>query len=88
MESLTINIEETRFTLSEEQLLLHQQYVIRVRVKYEEEKLPNAVWSDWSKEYSWTSAVGQKPHTLGNTHKMVVLWYHSENSLLKPLLLD
>lgn len=56
---------EPHFSLPEDRLLLHQQYVVRVRAKKQD--LPNAEWSDWS-EYSWTSAVGQKPHTSGNTH--------------------
>ncbi|XP_050967772.1 interleukin-2 receptor subunit beta isoform X2 [Labeo rohita] len=51
---------EPHFSLPEDRLLLHQQYVVRVRAKKQD--LPNAEWSDWS-EYSWTSAVGQKPHT-------------------------
>uniref|UniRef100_A0A8C2AYY0 Uncharacterized protein n=1 Tax=Cyprinus carpio TaxID=7962 RepID=A0A8C2AYY0_CYPCA len=73
VENLTRNSEETPFRLSEEHLLLHQQYVIRVRVKYQKTKLPNAVWSDWSKEYSWTSAVGQKPHTLESSVAGIML---------------
>ncbi|KAK7144112.1 hypothetical protein R3I94_010518 [Phoxinus phoxinus] len=54
---------ETHLTLSEDELFLQQQFVIRVRVK--PSKLPNAIWSDWSQEYSWTSEVGQTPPTPG-----------------------
>ncbi|XP_016114260.1 uncharacterized protein [Sinocyclocheilus grahami] len=63
VENFTVNTTETQLELPEDHLLLNQQYVIRVRVKYQESKLPNAVWSDWSEEYRWTSAVGQTPHT-------------------------
>ncbi|XP_073708395.1 uncharacterized protein [Garra rufa] len=60
------NLISPRLELPEERLLLQQRYVIRVRAK--KQNLPNAVWSDWSEEYSWTSDVGQTPDTLGNTH--------------------
>ncbi|XP_077086665.1 interleukin-2 receptor subunit beta-like isoform X1 [Siphateles boraxobius] len=52
---------ETHLDLSEDDLFLQRQYVIRVRVKHV--LLPNAIWSDWSQEYSWTSEVGQTPPT-------------------------
>ncbi|XP_059426263.1 interleukin-21 receptor-like [Carassius carassius] len=61
----TVTTKETQFDLPEDRLYFSQQYVIRVRVRYEKEDLPNAVWSDWSEEYNWTSEVGQKPHTPG-----------------------
>lgn len=66
VENVTANTKEAQMELPEDRLVLSQQYVIRVRVKYyEKSKLSNAVWSDWSEEYSWTSAVGQSetPHT-------------------------
>ncbi|XP_016364923.1 interleukin-2 receptor subunit beta-like [Sinocyclocheilus rhinocerous] len=63
VEDLIGTTTETHLKLQEERLILNQQYVIRVRVKYQESKLPNAEWSDWSEEYSWTSAAGQTPHT-------------------------
>lgn len=53
--------DKTQDELSEEHLFLHQQYVIRVRVKLQD--LPKAIWSDWSKEYNWKSEVGQIPPT-------------------------
>ncbi|XP_058634549.1 interleukin-2 receptor subunit beta isoform X1 [Onychostoma macrolepis] len=63
VENVIVNTKETQLELPEDHLVLNQQYVIRVRGKYEESKLPNALWSDWSEEYSWTSAVGQTPPT-------------------------
>nr|UYB00959.1 interleukin-2 receptor beta 2 [Ctenopharyngodon idella] len=53
--------EETHVVLPEDKLFLHQQYVIRVRGKLK--SLSEAIWSDWSEEYNWTSEVGQIPHT-------------------------
>ncbi|XP_026081674.1 uncharacterized protein LOC113058201 [Carassius auratus] len=64
----TINTNETQIKLPEDRLPSNQQYVIRVRVRYQKKLLPNAVWSDWSEEYNWTSTVGQRHHTQGNTH--------------------
>ncbi|XP_056101026.1 interleukin-2 receptor subunit beta, partial [Rhinichthys klamathensis goyatoka] len=52
----------TALDLPEDDLFLQEQYVIRVRVKLD---LKNAIWSDWSQEYSWTSEVGQTRPTPG-----------------------
>ncbi|XP_052454977.1 interleukin-3 receptor class 2 subunit beta-like isoform X1 [Carassius gibelio] len=65
VEEIIIKTTEPELELPKDDLLLNHQYVIRVRVRYD---LPNAVWSDWSEEYSWTSDVGQTPQTAGNTH--------------------
>ncbi|KAK7116893.1 hypothetical protein R3I94_023279 [Phoxinus phoxinus] len=62
----------THLTLSEDELFLQQQFVIRVRVK--PSKLPNAIWSDWSQEYSWTSEVGQTPPTPGVSEILALDW--------------
>ncbi|XP_043086796.1 interleukin-2 receptor subunit beta isoform X2 [Puntigrus tetrazona] len=63
VERFIINADEPEVKLAEDLLLLNQQYVLRVRVKYLD--FISAVWSDWSEEFSWTSTVGQTPHTPG-----------------------
>ncbi|XP_026116561.1 interleukin-2 receptor subunit beta-like isoform X1 [Carassius auratus] len=60
VEDIIVKTTELELELPKDNLLLNHQYVIRVRVRYD---LPNAVWSDWSEEYSWTSDVGQTPQT-------------------------
>ncbi|XP_067316619.1 interleukin-2 receptor subunit beta [Pseudorasbora parva] len=59
-----VSVRETRGTLlqlSEDELLFQHQHMIRVRGKHSE--LINAIWSDWSEEYSWISEVGRMPTT-------------------------
>ncbi|XP_059415499.1 uncharacterized protein LOC132151408 isoform X2 [Carassius carassius] len=63
VEDCIVKTTEPELELPEDYLHLNHQYVIRVRVRYELNELPNAVWSDWSEEYSWTSDVGQAPQT-------------------------
>ncbi|KAK2888730.1 hypothetical protein Q8A67_014105 [Cirrhinus molitorella] len=49
------NTQQKYMVLPEERLVLHQEYVVRLRTKKED--LLNAEWSDWSEEYNWTSAI-------------------------------
>ncbi|KAL1273492.1 hypothetical protein QQF64_029354, partial [Cirrhinus molitorella] len=65
------NTQQKYMVLPEERLVLHQEYVVRLRTKKED--LLNAEWSDWSEEYNWTSAVGQKPPSSGNTDSTEIL---------------
>ncbi|XP_051568048.1 uncharacterized protein LOC127449017 [Myxocyprinus asiaticus] len=51
-------LTDLQVELPEEHVILHEQYVVRVRDK---PLLSNATWSEWSKEYSWTSKVGRRP---------------------------
>ncbi|XP_051562901.1 uncharacterized protein LOC127446198 [Myxocyprinus asiaticus] len=53
----TAEITDMHLELPEKHLIFHEQYVVRVRVK---PSLSNAIWSEWSKEYSWTSEVGRR----------------------------
>ncbi|XP_042613533.1 uncharacterized protein LOC122145255 isoform X2 [Cyprinus carpio] len=61
VEGSIVKTSEPHLQLSEDNLLLNHQYVIRVRVRYVR---TNALWSDWSEEYSWTSDVGQTAEML------------------------
>lgn len=63
----------THLDLSEDELFLKQQYVIRVRVKLNS-NFPNAIWSDWSQEYSWISEVGRSPPTPGVSEILTLDW--------------
>ncbi|XP_051985818.1 interleukin-2 receptor subunit beta isoform X2 [Xyrauchen texanus] len=59
---ITAEMKDTHLELPEERLTFHEQYVVRVRVKL---LLTNAIWSEWSREYSWTSEVGKRRTTHG-----------------------
>ncbi|XP_051997358.1 uncharacterized protein LOC127654275 isoform X2 [Xyrauchen texanus] len=55
-------LTDMQVELPEEYVILREKYMVRVRVK---PLLSNATWSEWSKEYSWTSKVGRRPITPG-----------------------
>ncbi|XP_073726158.1 uncharacterized protein [Misgurnus anguillicaudatus] len=52
-DSKSVQINDPYKQLDENQTYLRQPYVLRVRAKLL--KKPNAIWSEWSSEYSWIS---------------------------------
>ncbi|XP_073726730.1 interleukin-2 receptor subunit beta isoform X2 [Misgurnus anguillicaudatus] len=60
-DSDSVQINDPHIQFNEDHLYLHQPYVLRVRAKLLNK--PNAIWSEWSSEYSWKSDVGKSRPT-------------------------